>query len=371
MPVKCDEAKCTAIRNRNGNNASIVTRETVNNYIAGKKEGLAAATKLVAQQSGGIFTAKTWNVEESHDPYGANAAIQRAKDPLDMIKMVQTVMKANGYRYVLVGGGYSNLARMPTDVSSVCSGFELATFLLGYEPGCFLICQVTQHRLLSGQCSFCALCCWISPHNAVGRAGTQTLRRLLAHHWPLQSGRTVPLVVPSSRDSFPVALTFAGSTAQQIHSFRGQTARVLAHRSHQILRHHQGPHCRRCLCQITRAVTTTKLKACATSQSLEQGIVPQRAQGAITQGRCQWNSATCSARGTSILVCRQDTHVFAVQSLVRLGSLLVATRPATSAVRVHRMRPAVDQTLTPSGECNIRNNILRIEHHTTVFHDQL
>jgi hypothetical protein len=49
----------------------------------------------------------------------------------------------------------------------------------------------------------------------------------------------------------------------------------------------------------------------------------------------------------------------------------VATRPATSAVRVHRMRPAVDQTLTPSGECNIRNNILRIEHHTTVFHDQL
>ena len=25
--------------------------------------------------------------------------------------------------------------------ASICSGFEVAKFLLGFEPGCFLICQ--------------------------------------------------------------------------------------------------------------------------------------------------------------------------------------------------------------------------------------
>ena len=98
------------------------------------------------------------------------------------------LLVATGYKYILVGGGYSNLARAPTDVvssqvfqkktnqresqddtvvhstfqersaiacevcvsistdclrlqASSCSGFEVAKFLLGFEPGCFLICQ--------------------------------------------------------------------------------------------------------------------------------------------------------------------------------------------------------------------------------------
>merc|ERR1712032_971569 len=132
---------CVAIRNKNGNNASIVTKKTVTNYIAGKKSGLSAATKLVEKQSGGIFTAKTWDTRRSHDPYGANAALQRVKDPNDMIKMVQSVMVKNGYKYVLVGSGYSNLARNENDVASKCSQFEIASFMLGMETGCFLICQ--------------------------------------------------------------------------------------------------------------------------------------------------------------------------------------------------------------------------------------
>lgn len=48
-----------------------------------------------------------------------------------MIKMVQTVMQNNGYKYVLVGGGYSNLRRSENDVASVCTDFEIGSFMLG------------------------------------------------------------------------------------------------------------------------------------------------------------------------------------------------------------------------------------------------
>jgi hypothetical protein len=73
---------------------------------------------------------------------GANAAIQNAaKSPTAMIAMVDHVIKKNGYKYVLVGGGYSNLARSETDVASVCTDFEVGSFMLGMVPGCFLICQ--------------------------------------------------------------------------------------------------------------------------------------------------------------------------------------------------------------------------------------
>jgi hypothetical protein len=146
MPLSCKGGgPCKAIRNKKGNNASIVSRATVTNYISGKKAGMSAATKLVAQQSGGIFTAKTWDVQKSHDPYGANTAIRDAKDPIQMAAMVDTLMRKNGYKYILIGGGYSNLRRDPTDVASVCSGYEVAKFLLGFEPGCFLICQGWAH----------------------------------------------------------------------------------------------------------------------------------------------------------------------------------------------------------------------------------
>jgi hypothetical protein len=95
----------------------------------------------VEKQSGGIFTAKTWDVDKSHDPYGANAAIKRAGTPPEMIAMVQRVMTQNGYLYILVGGGYSNLARNESDVGSKCTDADVAIFTLGMEAGCYLICQ--------------------------------------------------------------------------------------------------------------------------------------------------------------------------------------------------------------------------------------
>ena len=146
MPLQCNSTGYCTARRKSHNKASVVTNETVTNYIAGKKKGLSAATRLVEQQSGGIFTAKTWNTKESHDPYGANAAILTLKDPKGMIGIVQTVMVKNGYKYVLVGGqavvaGGSKLERNESDLASVCTQHEVASFMLGMEEGCFLICQ--------------------------------------------------------------------------------------------------------------------------------------------------------------------------------------------------------------------------------------
>ena len=62
-----------------------------------------------------------------------------------MIKMVETVMKKNGYKYVLVGGGYSNLRRPENDVASVCSNFEVGSFMLGELE----IQPSQEHRFLS------------------------------------------------------------------------------------------------------------------------------------------------------------------------------------------------------------------------------
>ena len=39
IPLSCKGGTCKAIRNKNGNNASIVSWTSVTNYIAGKKEG--------------------------------------------------------------------------------------------------------------------------------------------------------------------------------------------------------------------------------------------------------------------------------------------------------------------------------------------
>ena len=73
MPLSCIGDSCTAIRNtakHHNNTASVVTRQQVDNYVAEKKRGLERATAMVKEGSGGIFTAKTWDVEKIHDPYG-------------------------------------------------------------------------------------------------------------------------------------------------------------------------------------------------------------------------------------------------------------------------------------------------------------
>ena len=77
LPLHCDKTNtsCVAIRNHKGNNAS-VSHQQVIDYTHGKLDiALPAATQAVAKGSGGIFTAKTWDTQHSHDPYGANTAL--------------------------------------------------------------------------------------------------------------------------------------------------------------------------------------------------------------------------------------------------------------------------------------------------------
>jgi len=145
IPMSCSKTNssdCKAIRNHAGNNASLVSPAQVEAYTLGKKAGLKAATAMVDAASGGIFLAKTWQVTHSHDPYGANTAIvPYAATPAGMKGIVKKVMVQNGYKYMLFGGGYSNLRRSETDLESKCTDYQVAVFMLGMEPGCFLICQ--------------------------------------------------------------------------------------------------------------------------------------------------------------------------------------------------------------------------------------
>lgn len=74
MSLSCIGDSYTAIRNtakHRNNTASVVTRQQVDNYVAGKKRGLERAIDMVKEGCGGIYTAKNWDVEKIHDPYAA------------------------------------------------------------------------------------------------------------------------------------------------------------------------------------------------------------------------------------------------------------------------------------------------------------
>ena len=51
MPLTCKGGTCVAIRNKNGNNASIVSQASVTNYIAGKKAGQVNSTFCLCRLS--------------------------------------------------------------------------------------------------------------------------------------------------------------------------------------------------------------------------------------------------------------------------------------------------------------------------------
>ena len=144
MPLKCSGNTCTAGRNRRLKAyTSTVTRAQVNAYVAGKKAGLKNSTALVAKESGGMYTAKTWNVQHSHDPYGANTALLAAtgKTPQEQIKLVQQVHVKNKYKYLLFVGDYSHPLRAADDFNSSCTTSRIANFLFAVSPGQFLGCN--------------------------------------------------------------------------------------------------------------------------------------------------------------------------------------------------------------------------------------
>ena len=154
MPLSCnaDNTSCVAIRNQKGNNASIVTHSQVTEYVNGKRQSLSRATAMVAEGKGGMFTAKTWATNNSHDPYGANTALIGRGGfegtPQDLIATVQSTLFTNGYKHGIVMHGLSAEARpyTPWPPPSMCTEYQLASFLLALptpsvEHSLFLECS--------------------------------------------------------------------------------------------------------------------------------------------------------------------------------------------------------------------------------------
>ena len=121
-------------------------------YVNGKRQSLSRATAMVAEGKGGMFTAKTWATNGSHDPYGANTALIGRGGfegtPQDLIATVQSTLFTNGYKHGIVMHGLSGEARpyTPWPPPSMCTEYQLASFLLALptpsaEHSLFLECS--------------------------------------------------------------------------------------------------------------------------------------------------------------------------------------------------------------------------------------
>ena len=138
VPLHCstDNTSCIAHRNGRPDEASVVTHQQVVGYTRGKHQVLRQATQLVAAGTGGMFTAKTWNTNESHDPYGANTALigrgAFTGSVQDLIDTVQQTLFGSGYRYGMVMHGLSPEALDPKlwPPPSRCSEYDLVSFLM-------------------------------------------------------------------------------------------------------------------------------------------------------------------------------------------------------------------------------------------------
>lgn len=153
IPMRCDGTSglCTAVRNRwasKANNPSIVTAEQVEAYTVGKNKSLTAAGSIIKKSTNGAFAAFTYGNKPNahgantaainmHPSQGGNASVL-----IDFVK--ETLL--NGYTYFLI---QYHRFRFPTTadtsdpemVKSECSDYQVATFLLAWEEGCFLVCN--------------------------------------------------------------------------------------------------------------------------------------------------------------------------------------------------------------------------------------
>merc|ERR1712014_437719 len=72
---------------------------------------------------------------------GANMAPVNFWDEVDANELIKAItsVRANGYKYILILHGYSFPTRDDQE-KSLCSDFQVASFLLAMEEGCFLAC---------------------------------------------------------------------------------------------------------------------------------------------------------------------------------------------------------------------------------------
>lgn len=152
-PLNCNKnGTCIAQRNHwipgNKQFESIVTKSQVDAYSSGKEKTLKQATAIVAAGAGGMFTAKLWQTQKSHDPYGANTAYftqgmsHFQKDPQNLIAHFDAIYDVSGYKYLIWRAAVdASPGRAPDDLESKCDAFTLGSFLLALRPGCYLLCQ--------------------------------------------------------------------------------------------------------------------------------------------------------------------------------------------------------------------------------------
>jgi hypothetical protein len=152
VPMRCDRRSgaCTASRNQWASKANVpsnVTAEQVEAYTVGKNKSLSAAGSII-KSTNGAFAAFTYG--NSPNAHGANMAWinmhpAQGGNASVLIDFVKETLQ-NGYHYLGINW---HRFRFPTTldttdpdmVKSVCSEYQIATFLLAWEVGCFLICN--------------------------------------------------------------------------------------------------------------------------------------------------------------------------------------------------------------------------------------
>eukprot|EP00040_Diaphanoeca_grandis_P009453 m.48910 g.48910 ORF g.48910 m.48910 type:complete len:414 (-) comp20888_c0_seq1:86-1327(-) len=148
VPMSCHPRgsdNCTVLRNQwasKFNKPSVITADQVAAYTEGKNQSLTRAGAMI-NTAGGAFAAFTIGVQPN--PNGGNMAVIKLGAPFGNATSVIAVTKtvfANGYKYfLLLPRAFSSPNRPPPATVSMCSDFEIATFLLALEEGMFIGCN--------------------------------------------------------------------------------------------------------------------------------------------------------------------------------------------------------------------------------------
>ena len=151
VPFHCME-NGTCIAKRNGHTRSVnevVTQEVVDRYTAGKQKTLAEAVRMVTNASGNAGT--FYNKVDNGPTKGLGNIVWVGISPPPHLHELINATRATG-SYAVVGGSnsYSNpkLETLPSgqnisDGRSLqrCDDNTVAQFLLGLEPGAYLLCN--------------------------------------------------------------------------------------------------------------------------------------------------------------------------------------------------------------------------------------
>ena len=151
IPFNCSDGTCTALRSKDPvNNASIVSRQQVTAYQAGKREATTAAVQMVSGPGSkrGAFAAIACdyglsctrrNTNGANMGYLSQGLVDNFRTNITGLVALVDEAFANGYTYLLV-----EISRTLGGKRRGCmSEVGIAAFLLAARKGCFLQCRGT------------------------------------------------------------------------------------------------------------------------------------------------------------------------------------------------------------------------------------